>query len=170
MKPAKRFHLTNEMRLGPYCLVALLLLAGCATLSKPWATPEIRPMGLRPTELRADRQSFLLNLLVKNPNDRTLPIKALTYHLSLDGTEIASGASALERQIPAFGEETVDLEVNGNLISLVSRIPSLALGGSDLEWKITGTVTVADGLLTLPYRYSGTVSPQMLMSAALGRH
>lgn len=165
----KHFHLTNGMRLGPYCLVALLLLAACATLSKPWTAPEIRPLGLRPAELRADRQSFLLNLLVKNPNDRTLPIKAMTYRLSLDGSEIASGASALERQIPAFGEETVDLEVNGNLMSLISRIPSLALGGRDLEWKIAGTVTVADGLLTLPYRYSGTVSPQTLMSAAFGR-
>lgn len=168
--PENKPRMSRTIHLDPLLLAAwaLILLTGCTTLTKPWMAPEVRPVGLQPTQLGPDRQSFIVNLLVKNRNDRTLPIKAMTYRLFLEGGEIAGGSGELDRQIPAFGEERVDLEVNSSLMSLVSRLPALALTTEDLEWKITGTVAVADGLVTLPYRYSGTVAPETLMSAAMG--
>lgn len=154
---------------GPMLLIALTLnlLAGCTSLTKPWLAPEVTPTGLEPRGLGLGGQSFIVRLLVKNPNDRTLPIKAMTYRLYLEGEELANGSSELDRQIPAFGEQMLDLRVNSNLFAVLPQLPALALTEDKLDWKITGTFTVAGGLVTLPYRYSGEVDPGTLLSAVI---
>ena len=152
------------------CLLLLLaLLAGCATLTKPWQAPEMALAGLRVKELGLTRQTVILTLAVRNPNDRTLPIKGLTYRLKLEGNEIAQGASALDRQIPAFGDALVDVEVTGSLLGLVQQVPNLAIKDRPMDWTLSGTTTIADGLLTLPYRYSGQVDPQELLARVMPR-
>jgi hypothetical protein len=143
-----------------------VLLAGCASLTKPWQSPEVSLVGLQPKELSLARQVFVATLAVRNPNDRTLPIKAMTYRLKLDGQELAEGGGALDRQIPAFGESTVDVEVVGSLLGLAQYLPALAVRQGPLDWTVSGTATIADGFLTLPYRYSGQVDPQELLSQA----
>jgi hypothetical protein len=146
--------------------LALLVVTGCATITQPWQSPEVAPLGLRVAELGPQRQVFVVTLAVKNPNDRTLPIKAMTYRLTLDGKELAQGSSTLERQIPALGEERVEVEVAANLLGVVPQLPALALQGRPLDWTVVGTVTIADGLLTLPYRYSGQVDAATLLAQA----
>lgn len=149
----------------PLGLVLLLsLLVGCASLTKSWEAPEVALAGLRVKELTLARQTVVLTLAMRNPNDRTLPIKGLTYRLKLEGNEIAQGASALDRQIPAFGDALVDVDVTGSLLGLIQQLPALALKDRPLDWTITGTATIADGLLTLPYRYSGQVDPRELLA------
>lgn len=147
-------------------LLVPLLVAGCASLVKPWAAPEVALVGLRAKELGFERQVFVATLQVRNPNDRTLPIKAMTYRLSLEGHEFAQGAGQLDRQIPPLGEALVDVDVAGNLLGIARQLPVLALQDRPLDWTITGTVTVAGGLLTLPYRYSGQVDPKTLLARA----
>jgi LEA14-like dessication related protein len=144
---------------------AVLLVVGCASVTESWETPEVALVGLQPTAIGFERQSFIARLRITNPNDRTLPIQRMTYRLSVEGNEIANGAGELDRQIPAFGEETVDVEVNSNLLDLLSKLPVLALQNDSLEWTISGTVGVLGGMLPLPYRYSGEIDPRALMSA-----
>jgi LEA14-like dessication related protein len=146
---------------------ALLLLAGCASVTESWETPEVALVGLQPKALGLERQSFIARLRIRNPNDRTLPVKRMSYRLSLEGNEIANGAGELDRQIPAFGEETVDVEVNSNLLDLLPKLPLLALQNDPLEWTISGTVGVLGGVLSLPYRYSGEIDPRELMSVLM---
>jgi LEA14-like dessication related protein len=147
------------------------LVAGCASLTKPWAAPEVSLVGLQAKELGLARQVFVANLKVRNPNDRTLPIKAMTYRLSLEGNEFAEGAGQLDRQIPPLGEARVDVDVVGNLLGIAQQLPALVLKDRPLDWTITGTVTIADGLLKLPYWYSGKVDPNDLLAQTgrLGR-
>jgi LEA14-like dessication related protein len=147
-------------------LVAVALLASCATLTKPWAAPEVSLLALRPLELSLAQQTLMATLNVRNPNDRTLPIKAMTYRLSLEGQELAEGGGALEKQIPAFGESQVDVKVVGSLLGMAAQLPLLAGKDRPLDWTVTGTATLADGLLTLPYRYSGQVDARELLARA----
>ncbi len=147
-------------------MLVALLAAGCASLTKPWDAPEVALVGLRAKELGLLRQVFVVTLRVKNPNDRTLPIKAMTYRLQLEGNEFAQGASQLERQIPPLGEALVDVDVAGNLLAIAQQLPALALKDRPLDWTIAGTATIADGLLTLPFTYSGQVDPKTLLAAA----
>ena len=154
------------------CLVLALLaalFAGCASLTKSWEAPEVRLAGLRVKELGLAQQTLILTLALHNPNDRTLPIKGLTYRLKLEGNEVARGSSALERQIPAFGDALADVEVTASLLGLIQRLPPLALEERPLEWTITGTARITDGLLALPYRYSGEVDPRELLARGLSR-
>jgi LEA14-like dessication related protein len=145
---------------------ALMLSAGgCAGLTDPWQSPEVRVTSVVPQEIAADRQTFLVGLNIRNPNDRMLPIKAMTYRLSLEGDEIAAGGGRLERQIPAFGEESVEVSVTGNTGSLIQKLPALAFQNRPWSYKIAGTATVA-GVLPVPYSYAGEIDPRTLLRAA----
>jgi LEA14-like dessication related protein len=145
-------------------LLLISLLSGCASLLKPWLTPEVALLQLQPKALGLTRQVLVATLAVRNPNDRTLPIKAMTYQIGLEGQDVAAGGGALAQQIPAFGEATVEVEVNGDVLTLVRQLPALALKKQPLAWSIAGTVTIADGLLILPYRYAGTVDARQLLA------
>lgn len=120
---------------------------------------------LRPQQIGLEEQTLLVGLRIRNPNDRTLPINAMTYRLWLDGEEIAAGGGALERQIPAFGEEQVEVSVTANAARLAARLPLLALRRDPWPYRISGTVTVA-GVVPIPYRHSGEIDPQRLLRAA----
>jgi LEA14-like dessication related protein len=146
--------------------VVLQLLAGCATLTVPWTAPEVELVGAQPRLLSLDRQSFLVNLRVKNPNDRTLPIKGLTYRVKVEGRELAEGSSELERLIPAGGVEQVDVEVASNLLALMPELPQLLLTKDKLDWSVSGTAFAeAGGLrIPLPFRQSGQIEPRALLA------
>jgi hypothetical protein len=150
----------NALCLGLLCAA---LVAGCASLTQPWQAPAVALAGLRVKEITLARQTFVVTLAVKNPNDRALPITAMTYRIQIEGSEVVQGATALDRQVPAFGEALVDVEVAGSLFGLLEQLPSLALEDRPRDWIVSGTVTIA-GLLTLPYRYSGRVDARQLLS------
>ena len=140
----------------------LLAIPACAGLVQPWQSPEVIVTSLRPERIGLDEQSLLVGLRIKNPNDRRLPINAMTYKLTLAGDQIAQGGGRLERQIPAFGEESVEVSVIGSAATLLRKVPALALQSRPWEYEISGTVTVA-GVVPLPYRYAGEMDPQKLL-------
>lgn len=152
------------LRLAVVLLCLPGLLGGCTSLMRPWQAPEVKLLGLRAKELTLERQVFIATLAVRNPNDRTLPIKAMTYRLSLEGEQVAEGGGAFERQISAFGEQQAEVEVVGSLVGLAPRLAVLALQDRPLGWTLSGTASIADGLLSLPYRYSGEVDARALLA------
>jgi hypothetical protein len=93
---------------------------GCAGPTQTWLAPDVALTSLKPQKLGLEEQSFLIGLRIKNPNDRMQPIKAMTYALSLEGTEIAAGGGRLDRQIPAFGEQEVEVSVTGSAGTLAA--------------------------------------------------
>jgi len=126
--------------------------------------------GFRPGEFTPNRQTFIVSLKVKNPNDRTLPINGATYALELEGHEIANGSGDLDRQIPAFGEEVVDVEVNTQLLDLLRKVPELALtGGGRWDYRISGILKLAGGYLPVPFSYDGEVEAADLMRLMMSR-
>jgi LEA14-like dessication related protein len=160
-----------RLRRNRWCLVLLcaVLVSDCASLNEPWEAPEVAFAGLRVKELTLAQQTFVVTLAVRNPNDRTLPITAMTCRLQIEGREVAQGASTLDRQIPAFGDALVDVEVAGSLLGLIQQLPALARKDEPIDWTVSGTATIADGVLTLPYRYSGQVSARTLLSRGAKR-
>jgi LEA14-like dessication related protein len=143
----------------------VLLLSACASLTQDWKSPEVQLRSVTPERIGLAGQTLRVGLDIHNPNDRTLPIKAMTYKLSLEGTQVAEGGGKLERQIPAGGTESVEVSVVSNAAAALGLLPTLALKSEPIGYRISGTVTVA-GVLPIPYRYSGKVDPQDLMRAA----
>lgn len=160
--------LSRRALFGIPVLLVLHLAAGCAGLTAPWTAPEVVLLGAQPKLLGVDRQSFLVNLGVTNPNDRALPIKGLSYRVVVEGQELAEGSSELARLIPAGGTEQVDVEVNSNLLGLMPSLPGLLLTKDRLAWTVSGIADVDAGgvRLPVPYRHSGTIAPAALVSGA----
>lgn len=146
-------------------LLAALLLSACASLTRDWLPPEVQVTSITPERIGLDQQTLKVGLNLKNPNDRMLPIKAMTYKLSLAGTQVAEGGGALDKQIPAFGTAPLEVKVAADAASMLALLPTLALKREPIDYRIAGTVTVA-GVVPIPYRYSGQVDPQTLLRAA----
>lgn len=146
----------------------LLALSGCAGLGKPWTAPEVELLGVQPRAIAVDGQSFLVALRLRNPNDRTLPVKAMTYRLQLAGQPIADGESALDRLIPPGGTAQADVLVRSDLLALAPWLPQRLLTAEPLDWKLAGTIWIeAAGVrLPLPYRHSGQIDPAALLAGA----
>jgi LEA14-like dessication related protein len=146
-------------------ILATLLITGCASLTQGWQAPEVQLTSLRPEKISLDEQQLRVGLDITNPNDRTLPIKAMTYQLSLEGTQVAEGGGKLDRQIPALGTESVEVSVLADAGAALGMLPMLALRRDPIEYRLSGTVTVA-GVVPIPYRYSGELDPAELLRAA----
>jgi LEA14-like dessication related protein len=149
-----------QMRRSPLSgvLIATLVLSGCAGLTDPWQAPEVVVTSIVPQQIGLERKTLSIGLRLRNPNDRTLPIKAMSYQLSLQGVELAAGGGKLERQIPAFGEAEAEVSLDANAAALARMLPSLALSDGPWSYRIAGTATVA-GVIPIPYRYTGTIDP-----------
>ena len=155
----------TSLRFCAVAVAATLLLVGCASLTGNWLPPEVRLTSIQPEQINLGEQRLRVGLNLKNPNDRVLPIKAMTYKLSLEDTQVAQGGGALDEQIPAFGEAPVEVALVANAASALGLLPMLALKREPISYRIAGTVTVA-GVVPIPYRHSGEVDPQVLMRAA----
>jgi LEA14-like dessication related protein len=154
-------------------VLGAVMASGCTTLSaplaSPWKTPKVALVGLTVKEVTLARQTFGVRLAVHNPNDRALPIRAMTWRLQIEGQDLAEGAAELEQRIPAFGDALVDMEAAGNLVGLTEQAALLATTRGPVAWKVSGTVTLADGLLPLPYWYSGRVDAKALIALGTRR-
>jgi LEA14-like dessication related protein len=138
--------------------LATLFLSGCAGLTRSWEAPEVIVTSITPQVIGLERQVLRVGVRLRNPNERTLPIKAMSYRLSLEGVELAAGSGELEREIPAFGEAETEVSLDANAAALVRMLPSLVLREGPWSYRIAGTAMVA-GVVPIPYRYTGTIDP-----------
>lgn len=145
-------------------LAAVELSAGCSYTTKPWLTPGINLVGIRPARMTAEQQTLVISLNVNNRNGRALPIIGATYNLEVEGHEIANGASSLHKQIPAFDEGIVDVAVSTNLMDRVESFPDLSFTDGKWSYRISGVLQLADGYLPVPFNYSGEVEASQVMS------
>ncbi|MCG6942353.1 MAG: LEA type 2 family protein [Thiohalocapsa sp.] len=160
---------TGLRPISPHWPIALAilcaLLSACATVTYNWKAPEVQVTSIQPEQIGLGAQTLRVGLNIKNPNDRTLPIKAMTYTLSLDGTQVAEGGGKLNKQIPAFGEAPVKVLVLADAGAALRMLPALALKSGPINYHISGIATVA-GVVPIPYRYSGKVKVDDLLRAA----
>lgn len=97
-------------------IAAIILTSGCATLNIE--QPHISVTRLAPAQSGSSFGSlFEIDLKITNPNGVVLPIKGMSYSLAINGAELLFGASNQIPAIPAYGSETVTLQVEANLLS-----------------------------------------------------
>jgi LEA14-like dessication related protein len=140
--------------------VALLLLAvalgGCALLVPRLETPRLSIIAIRVRKASFLEQQLDVRLRVENPNDRSLPIQAVSYTLFIGGQEFAAGVSDAAFLVPALGTADFDMEVNANaagaLFVILSR-PS----GQAVAYRMKGRVQLSHGWLrSIPFEERGT--------------
>ena len=72
-------------------IVALAMLAGCATTETMIAKPTVVLKTVELSKVGISSQTFVLGFEVKNPNAFPLPIESVRYRILFDGQKFAGG-------------------------------------------------------------------------------
>jgi LEA14-like dessication related protein len=139
--------------------LAVVLLAGCSGLVPRLEPPSLQVVGV--DLLRSDllQQELRLRMRVTNPNDRSLPVRSITYQVEVAGEHFAHGGSERNFEVPALGTTEFDVNVTANAAGMVLRL----LGGGQrldaVEYRLVGRVQLASGLLrNIPFEQKGSLN------------
>jgi LEA14-like dessication related protein len=125
--------------------VVALALSGCSLFVPKFDKPTLTVVNVQMLKSDVWHQELKVRMRVQNPNDRTLPIKGLSYTLDLDGQEFAHGESGASFVVPALGEAEFDMSVSANMASMLIKL--LAQGGNTVDYHIAGKIALSAGLL-----------------------
>ncbi len=142
--------------LGPALLLAAL--GGCALFMPKLATPQLTVLGVHVQRADFWEQRLVVRLRVRNPNSISLPVKALTYTLAVNGQPVAAGRCAQSFTVPAHSSADFNTDVTANMAGAL-----LAVFGKGrhqpLHYRLRGKVELAHGLLRdLPFDENGEVT------------
>ena len=122
--------------------------------------PKVRVDSIQVLESRGLNQRFLIGLRVINPNDRTLPVKGLSYSLSLNGYELLDGVTNQVPTLTPFSETPVEVEAVTDLVGALRFLNDL-MQSADLErltYSLTADVSVQGWPRKVTVKESGEVS------------
>ena len=98
--------------------------------------------------------------MCRDPNNRALPVKGITYMLDVNGQEFAHGESGASFVVPANGEAEFDMNTTANT---AGTIFSLLQHGTDspIEYHLAGKVSLSEGFLrSIPFDEHGSFKIQ----------
>lgn len=141
-------------------LLPALLLAACGAFGPKLEAPNLDVVGIEMLESDIFQQRLKLKLRVQNPNDRELPVKGVSCNVEIAGEKFATGVSAAQFTVPAFGESDFDMIVTANMANALA----LLIGRKDgakrdaIEYRVTGKVSLASGMLrSIPFSETGSL-------------
>ena len=137
-------------------LVLAAALSGCALLVPKLQTPKLSIINIQVLKASVFEQQLRVRMHVENPNDRSLPIRGLSYTVYLGGQQFATGASDAGFVVPAFGSADFNMDVDANaagaLFTLLDR-PR----GEGVDYLMKGKVELTHGWLrSIPFEERGT--------------
>ena len=136
-------------------VLAVGLLACSALTSKP-ESPRVTLVGLKLVSVELLEQRYQVSLRVKNPNAFDLPIRGVDFQLDINGKTFADGVSGQSVDVPAYGENVIDLEVSSNLLQVFHQLQSLEESRSPaFEYRIRGSMATGVYGQKLPFDYAG---------------
>jgi LEA14-like dessication related protein len=139
-------------------LMVAACLAGCAALAPKLEAPDLSIVNVELMDSTLLEQRMRVRMRVQNPNDRSLPVRGLSYTLEVDGQELAQGVSDNSFNVPAFGETEFDMTLRTNMALTLLRV--LGKGGSTntdaIGYLIRGRVSLSEGFVrSIPFEHRG---------------
>ncbi|HZF16439.1 MAG TPA: LEA type 2 family protein [Steroidobacteraceae bacterium] len=132
-----------------------LIVAGCSFAH--FESPHFSVVKIDLLDSDVLSQHFRLRLLVQNPNDRELPVRAITLKLELAGEPFGDGVTGEDFVVPAHGEAEFDLDLTTNLAGALLHYAGRKDKGADsIEYRLSGKVDLASGMVrSIPFSDSG---------------
>jgi LEA14-like dessication related protein len=100
-------------RRAAWVLLAVFVMAGCASLKPGFEEPSVKVTAFRPLPSEGLAPRFEIGLRVVNPNPDPLKLRGMSYRVFLDDYEIVEGVANELPEVPAYGE--ADLKVLANV-------------------------------------------------------
>jgi LEA14-like dessication related protein len=156
--PARAFGVAMPMACTLGVVLATLSLSGCSLFVPKLQAPSLSVVSVDLLKSDLWEQHLRVRMHVQNPNDRTLPVKGISYTMDVSGQEFASGESGASFVVPAHGEAEFDMSVTANMAGALFKI--LGSGndpGGQIDYRIRGKVSLSEGLLrSIPFEQRGT--------------
>jgi LEA14-like dessication related protein len=138
-------------------------LAACATFVPKLQSPQLSVVNVELLSSTLWEQRLRVHIRVENPNDRVLPVSALSYSIEVAGQPLAHGAANESFIVPALGESEFATDVTANMAgALIAILGRGHDGASDaIDYRIVGKVALADGFVrSIPFEHQGTFKLQ----------
>ena len=139
-------------------LMLVALASGCSSLVPKLETPDLQVVNVE--VLRSDllQQQLRVRMRVTNPNDRSLPVRSITYRMEVAGEQFAEGESDRDFEVPALGSTEFDVNVTANAAGAMLKLLGSGRSLDSIEYRLVGQVKLASGLLrTIPFEQKGAV-------------
>jgi hypothetical protein len=141
-----------KLRCDPSRRVAL---AACSVFVPKLQSPHLSIANVELLSSTLWEQRLRVHIRVENPNDRALPVSALSYSIEVAGQELAHGAANESFIVPARGESEFATDVTANmagaLIAILGRGHGAAMSPSTIASSARcarGRVRALDSLRT----------------------
>lgn len=141
---------------------SLFFLHGCASgLQNVLKSPTVELASVQLVGLDFSSQTFLLSFDVANPNGFSLPIKAVSYGVKLNGQRFASGETASAFSVPANGAAQFAISVDLDLLQTAPQLLSIVRQSvrEDVAYELDGELSLDLPLTTPPlaFRNDGSI-------------
>ena len=103
--------------------------AGCAGTSINVEKPGVSLDNVEVADIDMDRQTFVLDFDVVNPNPFPLPIRSVSYGVDLDGFRFASGETTGAFTVPANGDSHFEITVDVDLMRTAPQLMFIVRDG-----------------------------------------
>ena len=136
--------------------VLMVGLASCSALTSKPESPRVTLVGLKLVSVELLEQRYQVSLRVKNPNAFELPVRGVDFRLDINSQAFADGVSSQPVDVPAYGENVIELEVSSNLLQVFRQFQLLQESESPgFEYRISGSMATGVYGQKLPFDYSG---------------
>ncbi|MCK9363671.1 MAG: LEA type 2 family protein [Syntrophales bacterium] len=136
-------------------LAAALLVIGCAGLKLQ--APSVTVADLQVVEASLLAQRFVFKLRVQNPNDREIPVKGMSFEVTINDEPFARGVSNKTATLPRLSETIMEVAAVSDLSAILRQIGALRRDGKNsVSYRIRGRLFT--GLLVdLNFENSGVL-------------
>lgn len=163
-----RFEARLESRSTMLCIAAAVISLGaaCSTVPRSAIVPVLRLTGISWLESTGDSQRFRVSLVADNPNAYPIPLRGLEFTIRLAGEGLIESRTEQSLTLAAYGSETIEVDVNSDMVSSMSRLLAVAQGPDDaIGFTLNGSLILPGRPPRLmPFSGSGQVG----LSATLG--
>lgn len=104
------------LRTATLALAALLVVAGCATLSPDYEQPTVALTSFRALPSEGVAPTFEVGLRIVNPNPDDLVLQGIVYTIRLDGRDVVKGVGKDFPVIEGYTQEDVTLTASVDLL------------------------------------------------------
>jgi LEA14-like dessication related protein len=153
------FRKSKEVRLAAIAFVCTL--SACASTVSLVDSPSISLTNIQSGHLSFNRQSFVLEFAIHNPNAFPLPVRSMRYDLQIADQRFANGETQGEFTVPAGGDSAFAISVDLDMLQQASRLGSMLRVGSpgELPYTVQGDITVNIPMTRpVPFSNSGSIS------------
>jgi LEA14-like dessication related protein len=153
--------MTLRMRSAALVLAVWALVA-CSAFAPKLESPRLSIVNVETLKSNLWEQRLRVHIRVENPNNRALPVSALSYSIEVAGQELAHGAANDSFNVPALGETEFATDVTANvagaLLTLLSRGHD---ANSAIDYRIVGKIALGAGFVrSIPFDHQGSFKLQ----------